>query len=71
MQNYTVKQDGDQYHGAVYEFFRNTALDTRGFFGPQNINPITGKAVKPIEHQNEVGSVISKHWAHALCGDSR
>ncbi len=28
IQNYTVKQGGKQYHGAIYEFFRNTALDS-------------------------------------------
>ncbi len=33
IQNYTVKQGGTKYHGSVYEFFRNTALDTWGFFG--------------------------------------
>ena len=33
IQNYTIKQGGNQYHGSVYEFFRNTALDTWGFFG--------------------------------------
>ena len=43
IQNYTIKQGGNKYHGAVYEFFRNTALDTWGFFGPANINPVTGK----------------------------
>jgi hypothetical protein len=59
VQNYTIKQGGDRYHGAVYEFFRNTALDTWGFFGPQNINPVTGKAIKPIEHQNEYGIYLS------------
>src|ERR1700744_867271 len=33
IQNYTVKQGGNKYHASVYEFFRNTALDTWGFFG--------------------------------------
>src|SRR6266567_3599299 len=32
IQNYTIKQGGKNFHGAVYEFFRNTALDTWGFF---------------------------------------
>ena len=31
--NYTVKQGGAQQHGSVYEFLRNTALDTWGFWG--------------------------------------
>jgi hypothetical protein len=55
IQNYTIKQGGTKYHGSVYEFFRNTALDTWGFFGPANINPATGKPSKPVEHSNEYG----------------
>jgi hypothetical protein len=59
IQNYNIKQGGSKYHGAVYEFFRNTALDTWGFFGPANINPATGKPTKPIEHSNEYGILLS------------
>ncbi len=55
VQNYVVKSGGSSYHGAAYEFFRNTALDTWGFFGANNINPATGQALKPIEHSNEYG----------------
>ena len=40
IQNYTIKAGGNKYHGSVYEFFRNTALDTWGFFGPANIVPL-------------------------------
>ncbi len=58
VQNYTVKTGGNRYHGAVYEFFRNTALDTWGFFGSVP-NPATGKAQKPIEHSNEYGVNLS------------
>jgi hypothetical protein len=54
IQNYTVKQGGKQFHGSVYEFFRNTALDTWGFFGSVP-NPVTGKPIKPVEHSNEYG----------------
>ena len=54
IQNYTIKQGGPQFHGSVYEFFRNTALDTWGFFGATP-NPITGVVSKPIEHSNEYG----------------
>lgn len=54
IQNYTIKQGGSQYHGSVYEFFRNTALDTWGFFGSVP-NPATGLKQKPIEHSNEYG----------------
>jgi hypothetical protein len=56
--NYTVKQGGAKYHGSVYEFFRNTALDTWGWFG-KIPNPATGVPVKPIEHSNEYGINLS------------
>jgi hypothetical protein len=52
--NYTIHQGGSKQHGSVYEFFRNTALDTWGFFGKAP-NPATGLPVKPIEHSNEYG----------------
>ena len=54
IQNYNIKQGGNKYHGAVYEFFRNTALDTWGFFGATP-NPVTGVVSKPVEHSNEYG----------------
>ena len=52
--NYTIKQGGANLHGSVYEFFRNTALDSWGWFG-KIPNPATGLPVKPIEHSNEYG----------------
>ncbi len=58
IQNYTIKQGGKNFHGAVYEFFRNTALDTWGFFGSVP-NPATGTKVKPVEHSNEYGINLS------------
>src|ERR1700730_16606906 len=58
IQNYSIKQGGVRYHGAVYEFFRNTALDTWGFFGA-NPNPVTGVVSKPVEHSNEFGILLS------------
>ena len=56
--NYSIKQGGSQYHGSVYEFLRNTAFDTWGFFGKLP-NAVTGKPVKPVEHSNEYGIVLS------------
>jgi hypothetical protein len=56
--NYSIKQGSAQYHGSVYEFLRNTAFDTWGFFGTVP-NAVTGKPVKPIEHSNEYGIVLS------------
>ncbi len=61
VQNYTVRSGSNQFHGSVFEYFRNTALDTWGFFNPWIINKITGKAVKPVEHQNEFGGRIGGH----------
>ncbi len=58
IQNYTVKAGGLKFHGSVYEFFRNTALDTYGFFGKAP-NPATGLVHKPIEHSNEYGINLS------------
>lgn len=55
--NYSVKRGGNQYHGSVYEFFRNTALDTWGFWGKAP-NPATGVPVKPVEHSNEYGIAL-------------
>lgn len=46
--NYVLKSGTNQFHGSVYEYFRNTALDARGFF----------PATTPIEHQNQFGGSI-------------
>lgn len=46
IENYVLKSGTERYHGAVYEYFRNTDLDARGFFPP----------TRPIEHQNEFGT---------------
>jgi hypothetical protein len=45
VQRYTMKSGTNQYHGNAYEFFKNTALDARGFFN----------VVRPIDRQNEYG----------------
>jgi len=57
VENFTVKQGGNQFHGALYEFFRNTALDSWGFY--KATNPLTGALQKPVEHQNEYGILLS------------
>ena len=59
VQNYTIKQGGNKFHGSICDYFRNTALDTWGFFAPGNINPAVGHATKPEEHQNEYGITLS------------
>ncbi|HKN22386.1 MAG TPA: carboxypeptidase regulatory-like domain-containing protein [Terracidiphilus sp.] len=57
--NYSIKQGGQQFHGSVYEFFRNTRLDSWGFFRAQlpDANGLE-QAVKPVEHMNEYGIAI-------------
>jgi len=52
--NYTVKQGGAKQHGSIYEFFRNTAIDTWGFLAKRP-SDITGLPMKPVEHNNEYG----------------
>ncbi len=56
--NYTVKQGGAKQHGSIYEFVRNTALDTWGFLAHAP-SPITGFPIKPVEHSNEYGINLS------------
>ena len=55
LENYVIKSGGNVIHGSVFEYMRTTALDTWGFFAPSTINPTTGVAVKPNEHQSEYG----------------
>jgi hypothetical protein len=49
VENYVLKSGGNQFHGGVYEYFRNTDFDARGFFA----------AVLPVDHQNEFGVNVS------------
>jgi hypothetical protein len=46
--NYVFKSGTNQFHGGVFEYFRNTDFDARGFFA----------LTTPIEHQNEFGASI-------------
>ena len=48
VENYVLKSGANGFHGAVFEYFRNTDLDARGFF----------PATKPADHQNEYGGFI-------------
>lgn len=60
VQNYIIKSGTNKIHGGIFEFFRNTSLDTWGFLAPASaITDSTGKVIvpaqKPTEHQNEYG----------------
>jgi Carboxypeptidase regulatory-like domain/TonB dependent receptor len=59
LENYVIKSGGNVIHGSVFEYMRTTALDTWGFFAPWTLNPATGTAVKPNEHQSEYGVNLS------------
>jgi hypothetical protein len=56
VQNYIVKRGTNQIHGSIYDYFRDTGLDTWGF--QQTINPLTGVRQKPTEHQHEYGMFL-------------
>ncbi len=43
--SFSIKSGTNQLHGSVYEYLRNEALDSRGFFAPTT----------PINKQNEFG----------------
>lgn len=48
IENYVFKSGTNAFHGDAYEFLRNTALDSRGFFA----------AKTPLEIQNEFGGSL-------------
>jgi hypothetical protein len=47
-ENYTIKSGTNQFHGSMYEYFRNTKLDARSFFSP----------TRPQQNQNQFGFTI-------------
>ena len=55
LENYVVKSGTNNWHGSVFDYFRDTALDTWGFYAPAVVSPSVGHAVKPLEHQTEYG----------------
>ena len=54
--NYTIKSGGDRIHGTVFDYIRNTALDTWGYFS--KVPAGNGYAIKPGEHQNSYGGSL-------------
>ena len=66
LENYTLKPGGNQYHGTVADFIRNTVFDTWGFAAPwATITNAQGQkgyqkdvGSKPVDHQNEFSASI-------------
>ena len=54
--NYTIKAGGNQFHGTVFDFIRNTMFDTWGYFA--KVPSANGFAEKPGEHQNSYGGSL-------------
>jgi len=54
--NYTIKSGGNQLHGTVFDFIRNTLFDTWGYFSKVPLS--NGNATKPGEHQNSYGGSL-------------
>lgn len=58
-QNYVIKSGTNKYHGSAYDYIRNTAFDSWGFFNKglttKNASGQTVPAPKTPEHQNEFG----------------
>lgn len=54
--NYTIKSGGNQFHGTVFDFIRNTDFDTWGYFA--KVPNSAGFAEKPGEHQNSYGGSL-------------
>ncbi len=47
-ENYTIKSGTNALHGSLYEYFRNTVLDARGFFSP----------ARQQQNQNQFGFTV-------------
>ncbi len=54
--NYTIKSGGNTLHGTVFDYIRNTAFDTWGYFA--KVPSANGFAKKPAEHQNSYGGSL-------------
>ncbi len=61
-QNYVIKSGTNQWHGSVFDYVRNTAFDSWGFFAKaateKTATGATIPAPKPAEHQNEFGFTL-------------
>jgi len=54
--NYTIKSGGNQMHGTVFDYIRNTMFDTWGYFS--KVPAANGYAIKPGEHQDSYGGSL-------------
>jgi Carboxypeptidase regulatory-like domain len=54
--NYTIKSGGNQFHGTIFDYVRNTMFDTWGYFS--KVPSPAGFAEKPGEHQNSYGGSL-------------
>jgi hypothetical protein len=57
--NVATKSGGNQFHGTLYEFIRNTDLNAFGYIKPIQFNAVTGKQYpfyKPVFNRNQFGA---------------
>ncbi|MEO6817864.1 MAG: carboxypeptidase-like regulatory domain-containing protein, partial [Edaphobacter sp.] len=63
VENFSVKQGSNTFHGNASDFIRNTAFDSWGFLQKSikihNADGSTNFAPKPPEHQNELSASLS------------
>src|SRR5208337_4517560 len=60
--NAITKSGTNQFHGDVFEFLRNTDLDSRNFYSYNQTNPLTGAEIPGSAigafHQNQLGGTL-------------
>lgn len=68
VQNYVIKSGTNKFHGTVFDYVRNSAFDTWGFFAKaateKTASGQTIPAPKPAEHQNEFGATLGGPIKH-------
>jgi len=50
-----TRQGSNQFHGGVYEFHRNAALNSNSWFNNRDLATVNGKAPRPRQIQNQYG----------------